>query len=195
MQQTSPTTIQDVETEYQAIERALLERARGRWFLAEHGRRARRLDSMALEDAIGRLQHSLREPPALLSRLKAEVGLLSEAVDAIRKDVLARESAHAPASGQGAPMPQQILTAAEDMHEIAWDLQAQEMNPDNCQDIARHAARIYALSHAQATTARRALATANALDQLSARLAAIRESIEHELQADAPAAAKPAENA
>ena len=31
------------ETEYRAIEAALLESARGRWFLAEHSRRARRI--------------------------------------------------------------------------------------------------------------------------------------------------------
>lgn len=32
------------EQEYRAIERALVETARGRWFLRQHGRRARRLD-------------------------------------------------------------------------------------------------------------------------------------------------------
>jgi hypothetical protein len=32
----------DNDTEYRAIEQALLETPRGRWFLAEHGRRARR---------------------------------------------------------------------------------------------------------------------------------------------------------
>ena len=50
----------ETDDEYRAIEAALLESARGRWFLAEHGRRARRLDSALLEDAIGRLQTSLR---------------------------------------------------------------------------------------------------------------------------------------
>ena len=39
MQRLSPTTSEDPEGEYRAIESALLESARGRWFLAEHGRR------------------------------------------------------------------------------------------------------------------------------------------------------------
>ena len=50
----------DAREEYLTIEAALLETARGRWFLSEHGRRARRLDSALLEDAIGRLQSSIR---------------------------------------------------------------------------------------------------------------------------------------
>ena len=73
MQQPSLNTVFDAEREYLAIESALLESARGRWFLAEHGRRARRLDSALLEDAIGRLKTSLREPPALLGQLKFEI--------------------------------------------------------------------------------------------------------------------------
>ena len=72
MQRLSPATSDDSETEYRTIESALLESARGRWFLAEHGRRARRLDSALLEDAIGRLQTSLRQPPALLGQLQAD---------------------------------------------------------------------------------------------------------------------------
>jgi hypothetical protein len=68
MQRLSPATSDDSETEYRAIEAALLESARGRWLLAEHGRRARRLDSALFEDAIVRLQSSLRQPPALLVR-------------------------------------------------------------------------------------------------------------------------------
>ena len=72
----------DAETEYRAIETALLESARGRWFLAEHGRRARRVDGQLLQDAIGRLQSSLRDPPALLGQLRNEIeslqGLMRE---------------------------------------------------------------------------------------------------------------------
>ena len=73
MQPYSPAIAVDTETEYRAIEATLLETVRGRWFLAEHGRRARRLDSALLEDAIRRLQASLREPPALLGQLKGEI--------------------------------------------------------------------------------------------------------------------------
>lgn len=62
MAETQPTPAHDSEAEYRAIEQTLLGTARGRWFLAEHGRRARRLDMTLLEDAIGRLSSSLTQP-------------------------------------------------------------------------------------------------------------------------------------
>lgn len=188
MNQTTPAANFDAEAEFRAIERTLLESARGRWFLAEHGRRARRLDSALLEDALGRLQNSLREPPALLGRLQSELAILTTAIAALRAEVVAKE-ASLPDVAPAAAMPQRILTTAESIHEIAWDLQAAEMNPDGCRDIARHAVELYALSHAQAAGSRRALATAAALDQVSIRLAALLETVEHELRVDTPAAA------
>lgn len=190
MQQTTAAAVLDAEAEYRAIERALLESARGRWFLAEHGRRARRLDSALLEDALGRLQSSLREPPALLGRLKAEMAQIADTVAAIRANAVAKEASLA-SDVAPAGMPRQILNAAENIHEIAWDLQAQEIDADGCQSIARHAAEIYALSHAQAATSRRAQATAAALDQLAARIAALAETVEHELSVDSGATTVP----
>ena len=62
MHRLAPANAVETDDEYRAIEAALLESARGRWFLAEHGRRARRFDSALLDDAIGRLQSSLRQP-------------------------------------------------------------------------------------------------------------------------------------
>ena len=79
------------ETEYRAIETALLETARGRWFLAEHGRRARRVDSAVLQDAIGRLQSSLRDPPALLGQLRNEVVSLQVLLNETRSALVANQ--------------------------------------------------------------------------------------------------------
>lgn len=191
MNQTIPAATFDADAEFRAIERTLLESARGRWFLAEHGRRARRLDSALLEDALSRLKTSLREPPALLGRLQSELATLTAAVAALRAGAVARE-ASLPDVAPAAAMPRQILSAAESIHEIAWDLQAKEMDPDGCQDIARHAAQIYAMSHAQAASSRRALATAAALEHVSVRLAALLETVEHEMRVDTPDTAAPA---
>ena len=88
------------EDEYRTIESALLESARGRWFLAEHGRRARRLDSALLEDAIGRLQTSLRQPPALLDQLQGEIG----GIEIAHCGALREEFWRGPANGPSAPL-------------------------------------------------------------------------------------------
>ena len=80
----------DVEAEYRSIERALLESARGRWFLAEHSRRARRVDSERLDDALARLQSSIRQPPALLGQLRNELSTLLAQLAEARARVMSK---------------------------------------------------------------------------------------------------------
>lgn len=187
MQRLSPATAEDSEAEYKAIESALLESARGRWFLAEHGRRARRLDSALLEDAIGRLQTSIRQPPALLGQLKGEIETLKQHLAETRAALLARPTV---GSGGSAPPQQVMLKAAEEIHDIAWSLQANPFDPKGCEAIARNAGRLYAMSQTQAVDSERALQTAQAIDTAASRLEAILETVVHELQIDpAPALA------
>ena len=180
MHRLSPSISTDSETEYQAIEAALLESARGRWFLAEHGRRARRLDSALLEDSIGRLQTSLRQPPALLGQLKTEIENLKSHLVETRASLLAKTQ-----SGADAVPPQAaMLKAAEDIHDIAWSLQANPFDPKGCEEIARNAGRLYVLSQTQAIESERSLKTARAIDDAASRLDAILETVIHELQID-----------
>lgn len=177
----------DPETEYRAIETALLESARGRWFLAEHSRRARRLDSAVLQDAIGRLQTSLREPPALLGQLRNEIVGLQGLLRETRGALVAK-----PRSGEGAANsvaaltsgPDGILAAAEGIHELAWTLHSQEINVDTCEKIARQASSIYALSVRHAAESERVQQLTVALDAALGRLDGLLETIGHEAQLD-----------
>lgn len=169
----------DVETEYRAIEGTLLETARGRWFLAEHGRRARRLDSALLEDAIRRLQGSLREPPALLGQLKAEIEAVKAQMTETRGALLAR-----PTVDESTLPTHAMLKAAEDIHDIAWSLQANPFDPKGCEQIARSAGKLYAMSQSQAAQSNRVVAAAEALETSANKLEGILESILHELQVD-----------
>ena len=173
----------DVEQEYRAIEAALLNNPRGRWFLAEHGRRARRLDSFMLESAIERLQNSIRQPPALLGQLQNEVEELRQFLSDTRAEMLAKP----PKTGNGdlsdSP-PDGILRAAEDLHELAWTLQSNDINAEACEKIARQASAIYALSVRQALESERTQKLAIALDAACARLSALLETIAHESQID-----------
>ena len=189
MEQPQPTHAFDPETEYSEIERALLESARGRWFLAEHGRRARRLDSAALQDAIGKLQSSLRDPPALLGQLRNEVVGLQSLLQETRAVLIkkptqsvsngANPQAALPASG-----PDGILAAAEGIHELAWSLHAREISVDTCEKIARQASNIYALSVRHAAESERVQQLTAALDGALARLDGLLETIGFEAQLD-----------
>ncbi len=179
MQPLSFPVVEDSETEYRAIEATLLETARGRWFLAEHGRRARRLDSALLEDAIKRLQGTLREPPALLGQLKAEIETVKAQLADTRSALTAR-----PTVDESILPTHAILKAAEEIHDIAWSLQANPFDPKGCEEIARNAARLYAMSQSQAAQSHRTIAAAGALDSSTAKLEGILESVLHEMQVD-----------
>ena len=186
MPQLHPAGHDDLDQEYRAIEAALLETARGRWFLAEHGRRARRLDSALLEDAIGRLETSLRQPPALLGQLKSEIEDLKRQLASTRSGLMAKPAVtHDPATGEASPPAAvSMLKAAEDIHDIAWSLQANPFDPKGCEEIARNAGRLYVLSQSHAIQSERTLKVASALDAAAARLDAMLETVLHELQID-----------
>lgn len=186
MNRPSLSPAQDTDEEYRAIEAALLESARGRWFLAEHGRRARRLDSALLEDAIGRLQTSLRDPPALLDQLQNELSDLKSHIGTLRAELLAKPQPQSAAISAGDGLaPRDILKAAEDVHEIAWSLQANPFDPKGCEEIARSAARLYTLSQEQSTHSARTLAIAEALEGAMTKVDAVLETINHERTIDA----------
>ena len=174
----------DADTEYRTIEAALLETPRGRWFLSEHGRRARRLDSAVLEDAVERLTTSLRQPPALLGALQREVEALQTSLAEARQTLLAKPVQAATDGEAGLSASQGILKAAEDLHEMAWSLQANDVNPEGCETIARNASRIYALSQAQAAEGVRARQFAETLEAAATRLTSLLEIIGHEMQTD-----------
>jgi hypothetical protein len=178
----------EADDEYRAIEAALLETPRGRWFLTEHGRRSRRVDSGVLDDVINRLQASLREPPALLSVLRSDVERLRGFVADQRNDIANAAAGLISQSNTGHPVEAaahhsaNMLTAAEDLHALVWSLRDQVPNPDFCEAIARQASRIYAMSHAQAVESARAAQFTTALDETYHRLSALLETILFEMQ-------------
>jgi len=190
----------DAEAEYRAIETALLESARGRWFLAEHGRRARRVDNEVLQEAIGRLQSSLRDPPALLGQLRNEIEGLQGLMRQTRAALVTKPKAEItetanPATNPVAALtsgPDGILAAAEGIHELAWSLHAQEINVETCEKIARQASNIYALSVRHAAESERVQQLTEALDAALLRLDGLLETVGHEAQLDGFSSPPPA---
>ena len=70
------------ETDYEAIEAAVQESPRGRWFLGEFTRRNRAADTLMLLKAIHKLERGVAEnAPHVSDDLAAELQGLSEAID------------------------------------------------------------------------------------------------------------------
>ena len=181
----NPAFEPDIDQEYRAIEAALLETARGRWFLAEHSRRSRRLESMQLEGALDLLKSSLRDPPALLGRLRTELDTINDMLQATRSELLAREARAASMPGEPADATARtpvagLLKAAEDLHELVWSLQAKEIDTEVCDQIGRQTAAIFALSARQAQESHRVVKLAAALDAVALRVAGALETIQYE---------------
>lgn len=187
---TTANTSVDAELEYRAIEQTLLETPRGRWFLAEHGRRARRLDMAVLEEAIGKLSNSLQEPPAILGMMRLEIERLSGFIAETRVELTARSAPRLDkgekvegGAGEGSSPVMRMLQMAESIHELTWTLHEDELDPKSCEAIARNASMLYAVSRQQAMESERTLKFADALDDTTNRLTILLDTLLHELQA------------
>lgn len=77
------------EADYEAIEAAVMETARGRWFLREYARRNRNADTRMLLDAIGRLENAVsRERRALdVEQLRRKVQAMADATRSAQSEI------------------------------------------------------------------------------------------------------------
>jgi chemotaxis protein CheZ len=155
--------------DYDAIENAVMETARGRWFLAEYARRHRAADTVTvlaamdrLEKALGgsraapqidRVRMDLREMAQAIARTKTEIasikpdgeeGRFEEASVELDAIVQATETA----TGD-------ILSAAETIQEIAWTLREMGTENEVCDLIDTKATDIYSACSFQDITGQR----------------------------------------
>jgi chemotaxis regulatin CheY-phosphate phosphatase CheZ len=178
------------EADYEAIEGAVMETARGRWFLAEYARRNRSADTDMLLGAIGRietlvqqdretqemdrLRFDLMEMAKAIARTKSEIASLrppgsdsselnvaSEALDAIVRTTERATS--------------DILEAAEHVQEAAWTLREEGANEPMCDELDRRATDIYTACSFQDLTAQRTSRIVNTLRYLEGRINAMIE--------------------
>jgi chemotaxis protein CheZ len=154
--------------DYEAIEAAVMETARGRWFLAEYGRRHRNADTQMLLEAMSRLEDVVRnesvaagdrvrsgllDMSAAIARTKADIaalkpegetGRIEEATEELDSVVSATETA----TGD-------ILAAAEHIQEIAWTLRERPLDTSHCDALDSLATDIYTACSFQDLTGQR----------------------------------------
>lgn len=174
-------------SDYEAIELAVMETARGRWFLHEFAARNRTADTnmllgaMArLEGAVGgerameqveRVRFDLLEMAKSIAGLKVELdqhengpegGRLGQATNAL--DGIVRTTEQATSN---------ILSAAEAIQEIAWSLREQKHDEAICDRIDKLATDIYAACTFQDLTAQRTQKVVRTLRFLEGRINAL----------------------
>jgi chemotaxis regulatin CheY-phosphate phosphatase CheZ len=176
------------EADYEAIEQAVMETSRGRWFLAEYARRNRHADTNQLLDAMSRLESAVNGQTALqqiervrfdlfemarsITGLKSELShdgpdgeeqtRFNEATSAL--DDIVRTTEHATST---------ILGAAESIQEAAWNLRELAVDEATCDKIDRLATEIYTACAFQDLTAQRTQKVVRTLRFLEGRINAL----------------------
>src|SRR3712207_4045327 len=80
--------------EYESIEAAVMETARGRWFLAEFAQRNRTADTTMLLDAIGRLEQAVTGERAVqtMDRVRFDLMEMAKAIARTKSEIAAIQS-------------------------------------------------------------------------------------------------------
>jgi hypothetical protein len=101
------------EADYETIEAAVMETARGRWFLAEHARRTREAETARMLDAIGQIEKLVREQSQP------------------RPDTIDRQDAT------------RLLGLIEErLLDLSWMMKSRGLDPSLCEVVDREALRI-----------------------------------------------------
>jgi chemotaxis protein CheZ len=176
------------EADYEAIEAAVVETNRGRWFLAEYARRNRHADTKMLLTAIDRLEAAIRGEPTAesvdrirfdlvemakaIARTKAEIaaikpdgeqsGKFGEATEELDSIVSATEAATS-----------DILAAAEQIQEVAWTLREQGLDAEVCDLLDAKATAVYTACSFQDLTGQRTRKVIQVLRYLEGRINAM----------------------
>jgi chemotaxis protein CheZ len=190
------------EADYAAIEEAVLETTRGRWFLAEYARRNRQADTQMLLTAIGRLEDVIRGSSALnaADRLRGGLVDMAKAIAQTRAEIAAIKPADAGGRFDEAKeeldsivqtteqATSDILAAAEQIQEIAWTAREQGLTPATCDFLDRQATDIYTACAFQDLTGQRTRKVIQILRYLEARIQAMIDIWGAEASAEAQAA-------
>lgn len=173
------------ETDYEAIAAAVMETARGRWFMAEFAKRNRQADTAQLLTAIGRIERvvgvsvnaqpappepSLREAAALITDLRLDLERISGRSQEPSSGLAARIE---DASGT-------IATAVESVQEAAWGLREAGADEALCDMLDRRATEISAATASIDGTAQQIGKIADTIAMLDSSLRAFCEGAQDE---------------
>lgn len=177
------------EADYEAIAAAVMETARGRWFLSEYARRNRSSDTRLVLEAIERLERTfehkattteadrlrfdLADMMSAITRTKAEIASIKPKDDDAegKLDVASHELDAIVTTTEKATSD--ILASAERIQEIAWTMREQGTDASVCDLIDANTTEIYTACSFQDLTGQRIRKVIQVLNFLEARIDAM----------------------
>jgi chemotaxis protein CheZ len=178
------------EADYEAIEGAVMETARGRWFLAEYARRNRNADTNMLLKALERIEGAIRGQSSVepVERIRFDLVEMSKAIARTKTEIAAMKpdadhhGKFGKASEELDSVVQQteaatsdILACAERIQEMAWTLREQGVDGQVCDLLDANATEVYTACSFQDLTGQRTRKVIGVLHYLESRINAMIE--------------------
>jgi hypothetical protein len=176
------------EADYAAIELAVMETERGRWFLGEYAKNNRHADTLTLLAALSRIEKSVtsHREPIEIDKFRLDVLEMSKAIARTHAEIAAikpddsRGGRLMEASGEldsivsaTETATSEILAAAERVQEAAWTLREAGVEPATCDMLDERATEIYMACSFQDLTSQRIRKVIEALEFLESRVNAM----------------------
>jgi len=176
------------DADYELIAAAVLETARGRWFLAEHARRNRHADTKLVLEAIEKLERAFAHRPEMpeTDRVRVDLVEMMNAITRTKSEIAAMQprdsnssqfdQASVELSGivdSTEKATSDILAAAERVQEIAWTLREQGVDATVCDLIDAQATEVYTACSFQDITGQRTRKVIEVMRFLEARIDAM----------------------
>lgn len=180
------------EEDYEAIEAAVMETARGRWFLAEYTIRNRNSDTRTVLEAIEKLGRTIGSTGAgpRAEHFSLDLMDMSAAIERTRQELAALASDQMPEGRitiagneldavveSTEVATQSILTAAEKIQETAWVLREHGTDALSCDELDAKATDIYLACSFQDLTGQRIAKVVQTLRYLDGRINAMLDTL------------------
>ena len=194
------------DEEYDSILGAVMETARGRWFVEEFTRRNRTADTNELLDAINTLKSSASgSTPETIDLLRRELQEMSASIQQTRSEITAIKPDESEDNRIMAATEEldailiateratsEILTGAERIQEISEKLREQKADEDLCDELESHATGIFMACSFQDITGQRTTKVVQVLQYLEHRIDSMIQiwGISSDENTDGPATAK-----
>jgi chemotaxis protein CheZ len=176
------------DADYEMIAAAVLETARGRWFMSEHARRNRHADTRLVLDAIEKLERMVghRHETAEAERMRIDLVEMMNAITRTKTEIAAIRPTRDASNhfdqasieldaivGATEKATSDILATAERVQEIAWTLREQGVETSVCDLLEANTTEFYTACSFQDLTGQRIRKVIEVLRFLEARIDAM----------------------